>query len=72
MFQSSYRPNDSTEAALVKTFNNNSLSLGTGKNVVLCLLDLSADFDTLKHSVLIDRLSEIGLHDQALSVILIR
>ena len=42
------------------------LSLGTGNNVVLCLSDLSDAFDTLKHSVLIDRLREIGLQDKAL------
>ena len=52
--------------ALVKIFNAISLALGTGKKVVLCLLDLSAAFDTLKHSVLIDCLREIGLQDEAL------
>ena len=56
MFQNAYRPNHSTETALVKIFNDISLALGTGKKVVLCLLDLSAAFDTLKHSVLIYRL----------------
>ena len=66
MFQRAYRPNHSTETALVKIFNDISLALGTGKKVVLCLLDLSAAFDTLKHSVLIDRLREIGLQDKAL------
>ena len=40
--------------------------MGTGMKVVLCLLDLSAAFDTLEHSVLIDRLREIGLQDEAL------
>ena len=65
MFQSAYRPTHSTETAFVKIFNDISLSLGTGKNVVLCLLDPSAAFDTLKHSVLIDRLREIGLEDKA-------
>ena len=34
--------------------------------MVLCLLDLSVAFDTLTHSVLIDRLREIGLQDKAL------
>ena len=43
VFQSTYRPNHSTETALVKIFNDISLSLCTRKNVVLCLLDLSAD-----------------------------
>ena len=66
MFQIAYRPNHSTETAIVKIFNDISLSLGTGKNVVLCLLDLSVVFGTLKHSVLIDRLREIGLQDKAL------
>ena len=66
MFQSAYRPNHSTETALVKIFNDIALSLGTWKKVVLCLLDLSVAFDTLKHSVLIDRLREIGLQDKAL------
>ena len=66
MFQSAYRPNNCTETALVKLLNDSSLSLGTGKKVVLCLLDLSAAFDTLMHSVLIDRLGEIVLQDKAL------
>ena len=64
MFQSAYRPNHITE--IVKIFNDILLPLGTGKNGVLCLLDLSAAFDTLKYSVLIDHLSEIGLQDKAL------
>ena len=49
MFQSAYRPNHSTETALVKIFNDISLALGIWKKMVLCLLDLSAAFDTLKH-----------------------
>ena len=56
MFQSAYCPNHNTETALVKIFNDISLLLGTGNNVVLCSLDRSAAFDTLMHSMLIDRL----------------
>ena len=47
-----------------------SLSLGTRKNVVLCLLGPSAAFDTLKHSALVDWLRESGLQDQALELCL--
>ena len=65
-FQGAYRPNHSTETALVKIFIDILLSLGTGKKVVLCLWDLSAAFDTMKHVVLIDRLRDIGLQDKAL------
>ena len=66
MFQSAYRPNHSTETDLLRIFNYISLSLGTGKKAVLCLLDLSAAFDILQHSVLIDRLREISLQDKVL------
>ena len=65
MFQSAYRPNHSTETALVNIFKDILLTLGTGKNVVLCL-DLRVAFDTPKHSVLIDHLREIGRQDKAL------
>ena len=51
MFQSAYRPNHSTETALVKIFNYISLSLGTGNKMVLCLLDLSAAFNSYTHSL---------------------
>ena len=40
----------------MKIFNDISLALGTGKNVVLCLLNLSAAFDTVAFSV--DRSSQ--------------
>ena len=50
MFQSAYRPNHNTPTTLVTIFNDISLSLGTGKKVLLWLLDMSAAFDTLKHS----------------------
>ena len=66
MCQSAYCPNHSTKTELVKIFNDISMSLGTREKVVICLLDLSAAFDTLKHSVLIDRLREIGLHEKAI------
>ena len=65
MFQSAYRPNHSIETALVKICNDISLALGTREKGVLCLLDLRAAFETLKHSVLIDLLREIGPQDKA-------
>ena len=63
MFQSAYRPNHSTYIAFVKIFNDISLSLGRKNNVVQCLLDLGAAFDTLQHSVLVDRRREIDVKD---------
>ena len=45
-----------------------SLSLGTEKKVAICLLNPSVAFDTLKHSVLIYHLREMGLQDKALEL----
>ena len=46
MFQSAYRPNHSTESALVNLFNDIYLSLSTNNNVVLYLLDIRSMFNT--------------------------
>ncbi len=66
VFQSAYRPNHSTETAVVKIFSDICLSLGVRRQVILCLLDLSSAFDTLKHSILIQRLSDVGIRGTAL------
>ena len=55
-FQSAYRPNHSTETAILKVHNDIMNALNNKKDVVLVMLDLSAAFDTLDHSVLIHRL----------------
>ena len=67
MFQSAYRSNHSTETALINIFGYISLSFGTRRNAGLYLLDMSDVFATQKHSVLVDRLREIGLQDQTLN-----
>ena len=55
-FQSAYKAHHSTETALLTITDDILLSLDRGDNVFLLLLDLSAAFDTVNHSLLLSRL----------------
>ena len=52
--QSAYKNSHSTETSLLKIQNNIAFSVDSGKAVALTLLDLSAAFDTIVHSLLYD------------------
>ena len=56
--QSAYKTFHSTETALLTVTNDIVLSLDKGENVFLVLLDLSAAFDTVSHSLLPARLQK--------------
>ena len=60
-FQSAYRPRHSTETALVRIHEDMTQAIDSRRGVLLVLLDLSAAFDTLDHSILLLRLRDIGL-----------
>ena len=67
IFQSAYRPSHSTETALIRITNELLTSCDTGRVSVLSLLDLSAAFDTLDHSILLRRLNtSFGIADTTL------
>ena len=65
-FQSAYRQAHSVETALLKVHNDIAQALAERKGVLLILLDLSAAFDTVDHSILLDRLATVGVSDLAL------
>lgn len=65
--QSGFRASHSTETALVEIVDNIRLALDSKQSAILILLDLSAAFDTISHSILLERLEEIGVGGLALS-----
>ena len=67
-YQSAYRSNHSTETALLRIVNDLLHATDSGKVSLLTLLDLSAAFDTIDHSILLSRLQNtFGIRDSALS-----
>lgn len=55
-FQSAYKKHHSVETALVRVQNYNLRAIDNHCSVSLVLLDLLAAFDTVNHSILLERL----------------
>ena len=64
--QSAYRKLYSTETALCSVVNDLQIMMDEGKCGILILLDLSAAFDTVVHSLLLKDLKAIGIEGDAL------
>lgn len=65
-FQSGFRPNVSTTAALLKFTNNVVSSFGKGQFTGAVYIDLTKAFDLVDHYLLLDKLFAIGLDQKAL------
>jgi hypothetical protein len=60
-YQSAYQPHHSTETALLRVQNDILTSIDNKEVTLLVLLDLSAAFDTVDHTILLNRLKNIGI-----------
>ena len=70
VFQSAYKKLHSTETTLLRVQNDILRAIDSRRSVLLAngLLDLSAAFDTVDHSILLQRLSHrFGIKSKALS-----
>ena len=56
-FQSAHKCYHSTETALVRVHNDILKAVDDNKSAILLLLDLSAAFDTVDHTILVSRLA---------------
>ena len=67
-YQSAYRKFHSTETALLKIHSDILASIDAGRVTALTLLDLSAAFDTIDHTILLSRLDDwLGVTWKALN-----
>ena len=67
-FQSAYRQFHSTETAMLKILNDVYITADGKKSTCLVALDLSAAFDTLDHTTLLDRLRvTFGINSSAIN-----
>lgn len=65
-FQSGFHRNHSTETALIRVSSDIMMAADSGEYTLLVLLDLSSAFHTVDHSVMMNRLKELGLSGSVL------
>jgi len=58
-FQSGYRKGYSTETAMLRVINDIQRVAGMGRCTALLALDISAAFDAVDHTTLVDRVRQL-------------
>lgn len=66
-YQFAYSKNNSCETALINVLDTARIAADDGKVTLLALMDMSAAFDTIDHSILLTRLSSLRLHSSVIS-----
>lgn len=67
LFHHGFKAFHSTESALLRVYNHLLFTTDTGDSAILMLLDLTAAFDTVDHTILISRLEHcVGIRGTAL------
>ena len=61
VYQSAYRPHHRAETALLRIHNDVAQAIDSRRGVLLVLLDFTAAFDTIDHTILLRRLRGYGL-----------
>ena len=68
-YQSAYKPCHSTETALLRIKNDVLQIIDGGHGCFFALLDLSAAFDTVDHSLFLNLIqNNLGIHGTALNL----
>jgi len=71
LYQSAYRANHSTETALLQICNDALLAADEGEVTALCMIDLTAAFDTVDHDVLLSKLQQMfGINGVVLAAVI--
>ena len=70
--QSAYRRGHSTKTAVLKVYSDLIDSISNGRLALLCLLDLTAAFDTVDHHILLRRNFRLPWLDFVMAGILLR
>ena len=69
LYQSAYKSNHSTETALIAVCDDIKRGFDNRKGTALVMIDLSAAFDTINHSILLQTQKQIWYNPQCIKMV---